>query len=181
VEPDRPAAVVRMSVSVLMERRLARSGPWSQYQWECRSVVAGRGVAGGGPGWTLVSDDGERARYMWSGLELVLVPEACESYWFNLQNETPYLFVICYQDEGADDESMAVQPAHVTASQDEANAYMESEGLVFSVPMPDIVIDRLERYVVAHYQPVVKKKRKRRDWAEESDDHAKARRPDRFH
>lgn len=174
-------APTRFPVSVLMERRLAHSGPWSQYQWECVAVVAGEQVVDGGAGWTLISDDAQRARYMWSGLQVALDRDGCESYWHNLQNETPYLFVICFHDEGAQDESMAVQPARVSASQDEANAAMESEGMVFSVPMPDKVIDWLERFVVANYEPVVKKKRKRRDWAQEGEANARARRPDRLH
>ena len=179
----------RCPVGVLMERRLARMGRWQQYQWECLAVVAGESLAAvpgtrthGGRGATLVGDDGERARFMFSGFELAMYRDACESYWHNLQSERPFLFVICHLDEAAEDESMAVRPAMVTASQDEANAHMESEDLVFSVPMPARVVQWLERYVVAHYEPMVKKKRKRRDWAEESEDNAKARRTDkRFH
>ena len=39
-----------------------------------------------------------------------------------------------------------------------------------------------KRDVVAHYEPEIKKKRKRRDWAKESEEHAKGRRVDRrFH
>ena len=34
-------------VSVLMERQLARSGPWSAYQWSCVGVVVGSGHGGG--------------------------------------------------------------------------------------------------------------------------------------
>jgi hypothetical protein len=164
-----------------MERRLARSGPWTAYQWECVGVVCGEDVVDGRPGVTLLSDDGERARFMWSGMDVCLFKDGCESYWYNLQSETPYLFVICHHDEMAEDESMAVAPAVVSANQDEANAHMESEDLVYSVPMPRQVVEWLERFVVDHYAPVVKKKRKRRDWAMESEEHAKARRTGRFH
>ena len=47
--------------------------------------------------------------------------------------------------------------------------------------MPRPIVEWLERFVVDHYEPVAKKKRKRRDWAEEGEKYAKARRPDRFH
>ncbi len=57
----------RFAVSVLMERRLARSGPWSEYQWDCVEVLAGENMSDGQTGCTLVSDDGERARWIWSG------------------------------------------------------------------------------------------------------------------
>lgn len=175
-------AVNRCPVSVLMERRLARVGQWQQYQWECIAVVAGEEMGQVAAATTLVSDDGERVRYMFSGLELAMHRDGCESYWYNLQSESPYLFVICFLDEEAEDESMAVDPVIVTASQDEANAHMESEDLVFSVPMPLQVVQWLERYVVAHYEPQFKKKRKRRDWAKESEEHEKGRRVDRrFH
>ena len=172
----------RFPVSVLMERRLAKSGRWQQYQWECIAVVAGEQMVDGQSGCTLVDEDDAHARYMFSGLEVALFADACESYWYNLQSDSPYLFVICFNDESADDDTMAVQPVVVTASQDEANAHMESEDFVYSVPMPDKVVDWLERYVVEHYQPEVKKKRKRRDWAKELNDDAKARRSDpRYH
>jgi len=175
-------AVNRCPVSVLMERRLARVGQWQQYQWECVAVVAGEDIARGDAATTLVSDDGERARFMFSGLELAMHRDGCESYWYNLQSENPYLFVVCFLDEEAQDEAMAVDPVIVTASQDEANAHMEAEDLVFSVPMPSQVVQWLERYVVNHYLPETKKKRKRRDWAKESEEHEKGRRTGRrFH
>ena len=175
MQSDLSSKQQQFPVSVLMERRLARVGQWQQYQWECIAVVAGEDVVDDTSGCTLVSDDGDRARFMFSGLEVGLFKDGCESYWYNLQSDAPYLFVICFHDEEADDEAMAVDPVFVTPSQDEANAHMESEDLVFSVPMPDKVVEWVERFVVDHYEPYVKKKRKRRDWAEESDAVAKAR------
>jgi hypothetical protein len=176
------ASATRFPVSVLMERRVARSGPWSEYQWDCLAVVSGERMTDAAAGRTLVGEEGERARYVWSGLRIALHKDACESYWFNLQSETPYLFVICYRDEAAEDESLAVEPALVTASQDEANAHLESEDLVYSVPMPDAVIAWLERFVVDHYEPEIKKKRKRRNWAQEGERNARGGRPeDRLH
>ena len=168
-------------VSVLMERRLARSGPWSEYQWECIEVLAGENVQGEQTGATMVSDDGERARFIWSGLQISLYKDGCESYWYNLQSDTPYLFVICFRDEAPEDDSMAVQPFVVSPNQDEANSHLESEDLVYSVPMPEALIDWLERFVVDHYEPFIKKKRKRRNWAEEGEANAKTRRPNNLH
>ena len=167
-------------VGVVMERILATVGRWQQYQWECTAVVAGEHVAPVASAVTCISEDGERSRFLFSGLSLEMHRDACESYWYNLQSETPFLFVICHHDEVAEDESMAVEPAIVSANQDEANAHMESEDLAFSVPMPEKVVEWLEHYVVDHYVPEQKKKRKRRNWSEESDEHAKARRQ-RFH
>ena len=57
----------------------------------------------------------------------------------------------------------------VTANQDEANAHMESDDPVYSVPMPDKVLQWVERFVVTRYEPEVKRKRKRKDWVEDSE------------
>jgi len=86
--------------------------------------------------------------------------------------------VICFVDEDLEDEAdaAALEPVLVTPNQDEANAHMESEDLVFSVPMPEPIIEWVERFVMDYYDPVIKKKRKRRNWSEESEDHAKNRR-----
>ena len=168
-------------VSVLMERHLVHSGPWSEYQWECVEVVVGEKVQGEHAECTLVSDDGECARFIWSGLQISLHKDGCESYWYNLQSETPYLFVICFHDEVPEDESMAVQPFIVSSNQDEANSHLESEDLVYSVPMPETLIDWLERFVVDHYEPFIKTKRKRRNWSEEAESNAQTRRPNNLH
>ena len=61
------------------------------------------------------------------------------------------------------------------ASQDEANAHLESDDPVYSVPMPEKIVEWVERYVVENYEPEARKKRKRRDWAKESEDTARER------
>jgi len=169
----------RLPVSVLVERQLASNGRWTQYQWQCLEILCGLDSAGDAPGCTLISEDDETrtSRYMWSGMHIDLFKDGCESYWYNLLSEKPYLFVICFHDQDLDDDEdpAAMEPILVTPNQDEANAHMESEDLVFSVPMPEQVIEWVERFVVEHYDPVIKKKRKRQDWARESDKSAKER------
>ena len=162
--PPNPTVI---PVSVLIERRVVSRGGWSIPHWDALGVVAGEDVARSEPERTLVSRDGDRERYLWSGLTLALHKDGCESYWHNLLNERPYLFVVCFDDE-TDSQGGEPTPVLVTANQDEANAHMESDDPVFSVPMPDPVRDQVERFVVAHYVPEEKKKRKRRNWAEES-------------
>jgi len=110
-------------------------------------------------------------------LSIELYKDGCESYWYNLLSGEPYLFVICFQDTDLEDaeDPQALEPVLVTPNQDEANAHMESEDLVFSVPMPEPIIEWVERFVMDYYDPVIKKKRKRRDWADESEQSAKDR------
>ena len=157
-----------LSVSVLMERRLATVGQWTQPQWEAVGVIAGEDLNRSARR-TQVHHDDSRDQYLWSGLKVELFKDGCESYWYNLQSDNPRLFVICYIEDEHDEDQLEVKPVFVTANQDEANAHMESDDPVYSVPMPDKVLQWVERFVLTHYEPEVKRKRKRKDWVEDSE------------
>lgn len=162
------AARAELPVTVMIECREARVGQWVEDQWEAVAVVAGEDVRTAASSATLVHEDDACKRYLWTGLRVVLYRDACESYWYNLMSGRPYLYVICHVDEyqsGVD----SLVPVLVTADQQEANGHMETDDRVFSVPMPAQVHEWLERFVVTHYVPALKKKRKRRDWAKESE------------
>lgn len=160
----------QIPVTVLVECRQARSGRWVQEQWEVVAVVAGKDVMGVESTTTLVHQDSECRRYLWSGLRLALYKDACESYWYNLMSGTPYLYVICCTEE-EENGAERLNPVLVTADQQEASGHMETDDRVYSVPMPEQVHQWLEHFVVENYVPAQKKKRKRQQWAKkESDD-----------
>ncbi|MCY4274472.1 MAG: DUF3305 domain-containing protein, partial [Gammaproteobacteria bacterium] len=50
-----------------------------------------------------------------------------------------------------------------------ATGDMEAERIVLEIPMPDEMCNIVERYVVTHYVPEIKKKRKRKDWLSDSE------------
>lgn len=153
-------------VSVMLERRLVGSGRWTAPQWELVEVIAGAGLESKCRQRTLVADVDGVQRFLWRGLDIELFKDGAEGYWYNLLSDIPYLFVVCMTDE--DDDAREIEPVLVTVNQDEAMAHMESDDLVLSAPMPPEICDRVERFVVANYEPKVKSKRKRRDWADES-------------
>ncbi|MBF2761422.1 MAG: DUF3305 domain-containing protein [Ectothiorhodospiraceae bacterium AqS1] len=167
------APTLRIPVSVLLERRIARVGRWSQVQWEAVGAIAGEEgeeTSSSPREAVLVHEEDERRRYLWPNLNLSLFEDACESYWHNLKSERPSLFVVCFEadeDEGGFDDHPDIFPALITASQDEANAHLESDDPVYRVPMPDKIVALTERYVVDHYRPEVKKKRRREKWGEQ--------------
>ncbi len=167
------APALRIPVSVLLERRIARAGQWSQVQWEAVGAVVGEeGQRATSPPRepVLVHEEGERRRYLWPNLNLSLFQDACESYWHNLQSDRPSLFVVCFEAEESEepnDDHPDIFPAIITASQDEANAHLESDDPVYRVPMPEKIIALTERYVVDHYRPEIKKKRRRENWSGE--------------
>ena len=166
---------LRIPVSVVLERRIARVGPWSQVQWEAVAVVAGEEVVSERGKATLVHEDDECRRYLWPGLVIELFPDGCEGYWYNLLSERPSLFVVCFEGDEDEEGEVELVPVIVTANQDETNAHLECDDPVYSVSMPEKIVEWVERYVVEHYQPEIRKKRKRRDWAMESEDTARER------
>ena len=157
-------------VSVLMARRLVTAGQWTRPQWEAIAVVAGEKLSSAYTRTHTHSEEG-RDQYLWTGLRLELFKDGCESYWHNLMSDTPRLFIVCFTaDEGENDE-LELRPVFVTADQDEVSAHMESDDPVFSVPMPDQVLQALERFVVTYYKPQEKRrgKRKRENWVDGSE------------
>lgn len=150
----------RFEVSVIMERSEVRRGQWSYPQWTVSGVVAMDSVPTGGLQKTQIHSDGEVDRYLWTGLSLVLYQDAAESYWYNLQGQQPSLFVVCRAADD-DDPNSELVPVLVTADHDEGGAYLEGDDSVFVVPIPQEVYVALERFVVNHYMPQEKRKRKR--------------------
>ncbi len=146
-----------VAVSVLTSREQLRRGRWSFPRWRVLGVVAGEREARSGPKCTLIRCEDHLQEYLWRDYSLVLHRDGGESYWSNLTAARPTLFVVC-----RDGEDGMMSPVLVTADYDEAGAYGEGDDQVFAVPMPPEIQHWLERYVVEHYRPQEKKKRRRR-------------------
>jgi len=154
---------ISIPVAVVLERTIDQSKKWAFPSWRIYAIVAGAQVAEEYQQLTLPGNK-DIFRSFHSGLKLELFKDGSEGYWYNLLSEEPYLFVVCEGEQG----DMEIEPNYVTANQDEATGYLESDDIVLSAPMPAELRDLLERYVISHYQPVIKKKRKRKDWLEDS-------------
>lgn len=132
-------------------------------KWEAVGVIAGEEMATPELQRTLIRSEGDCEQYLWTGLTVALYKDAAEAYWFNLSGDTPALYVACCENEASD-----IAPVLVTADSSEAGMHEEGDDIVFSVPMPPELYQRLERYVVENYVPQEKKKRKRKNWVEDS-------------
>ena len=150
-------------VAVVLERKIDHSKKWAIPSWSLYSVVVGDAIGEQNRQIELPGDV-DILRTFHSGLRLQLFKDGSEGYWYNLLSQNPYLFVVC---EGEQTDN-AIDPYYVTANQDEATGYLEADDIVLSAPMPEDMRDLLERYVVNHYEPEIKKKRKRKDWLEDS-------------
>ncbi|MCP5265963.1 MAG: DUF3305 domain-containing protein [Burkholderiaceae bacterium] len=94
------------------------------------------------------------------GLEIELHPDECESYYFNLMVEAPRCFVVSRRLE--DD---AIEPFIVTPSFDLANAYTEGDDQVDSVALDPGLLIGIEAYVLTHFAPQERVKRRRKNWS----------------
>ena len=116
---------------------------------------------------TTLQDDGHLSQYSWRGYDVALYLNDIESYHFNLEGESLWIFVIGeYAD--AEDEAGEIVPLLVTLSYDEAASYMEIDSLVSDLPIPGEIQLWGERYVLDDYRPVEKKKPKRLRWQQDA-------------
>ena len=159
----RPTPLVSIPVAVVLARKeISRSG-WKMVSWEGEAVLAGERFAAGEARRLSMGEAGGKHRYMWDGLRLELYRDAAETYWYNLTGARPSLFIICSEEPGDD-----LLPVGVTADHDESTSAEEADYKVFAVPVPPEVIGRIEEFVMTHFKPEERKrKRKRENWSGE--------------
>lgn len=146
-------------VAVILGRRTVGKGGWQVPSWRAIGVVAGGNVPGADARAVRVRTGEDEEHLLWGGLSLELYRDATEAYWTNLTGRQPSLFVLCSQAEDG-----ALEPKAVTADMHEAGSGVEGDDQVFAAPIPPEVYHQLERFVVEHHRPQVKRKRKRTDW-----------------
>lgn len=148
------------NVGILLERRLRplASGmvipEWSVPELLLRSASNNEARRK-----TTVDNNNDCKRYLWTGFELNFYRDGGESYWHTLVGRQQEIFVVCQEDE--DDE---IAPILVTADYDEAMAYQEADDTVLATPMPPVIYQTLERFVLENYAPEKRKRRRRKDW-----------------
>lgn len=147
-------------VSVIMESRPS-SNIWQDTSWDAVGVcsVSDAQLDKNYENEVKVIERGETKQFVYSPLKLRLFLDECESYYHNLMSPKPGCFVIAREDD-----SGRPVPFLVSLSFDEAHAYQEGDDLVYAVPIPPELYRWLEAYVIDHYAPVKRKKRKRTNW-----------------
>jgi len=150
---------VSFPVSVIMQCTPVTGNRWIDTRWEAVGVTVGRYGNHGEDGPQLVHESGQTRRILYPGFELLLHQDECESYYHNLVAPNP----CCYVVVRADDEGVPV-PALVSLSFDEAHAYLEADEDVFPVDLAPELYRWMEAFVLSHYVPQKRIKRKREDW-----------------
>lgn len=146
-------------VAVVVEYRATPGNRWQEGRWQVSGVVAGSRPGNEAAGSRQLHAATRGKQYLWTGLQVRLFRDDAESYYCNLVSDNPRLFIICRQEAGE-----PPRPAIATLSYGEASSYMETDALVESVGMPPELYRWVEQYVLEHYVPVKRRKRRRDDW-----------------
>ncbi len=131
-------------VSVLMQRTAVTDNRWIKARWSGLGITTAQEQSDSVQD-KLIGGDEAESRFLWSGLSLHLHKDQAESYYHNLVMENPRLFIICrYNDE------QKPEPFLVTASCDEANAYVETDEVAYSVPLSVEFYQWIEGFVLEY-------------------------------
>jgi hypothetical protein len=133
--------------------------PWDMGRWDVAGVIAGESQIDDERACVPIHTESSNRQFLWPDFRLELFRDDAGSYYHNLMGIEPRVFVLCREKD-----SGKLEPFQVTLSYDEAAAYTEVEEEVFAVPMPPEVYRWVENFVLEHYVPEKRRKRKREDW-----------------
>ncbi|HUT42528.1 MAG TPA: DUF3305 domain-containing protein [Gammaproteobacteria bacterium] len=161
--PDSITAPVPDSfhVSVIVAFRMTPENRWQDGYWQVTGAVAGDQPGKDNVGGRQLHAASQVQQYLWTGLQVKLFRDDAENYYYNLVSDNPRVFIICSQETGE-----PPQPLIATLSYGEASSYMETDMLVESVVMPPELYRWAEHFVLEHFVPEKRKKRKRDNWKE---------------
>lgn len=129
-----PHADEHFPVSVVLKRHWRQHGQWRFPQWDVVSVVAETRVPvsqAPEPAYQRRQDEREDAYFEWSNLWLELFRDGLQAYYQNLMGQKPSLFILCRDDH----EHTGVAPVAISANFADAEAHMETDGVVLDTPL----------------------------------------------
>lgn len=154
---DAPETRTHLPVSVLIRVTPTPEHRWLDERLETLAVLpAAAGLPASEPG----HDENLSERIVrHDGLSIELHADEAESYYFNLMVDEPRCFVAFQAEEGE-----RPTPFVVTPSFDLAASYEEGDLRVDAVALDPTLLQHIESFVLLHYVPEKKVKRKRRNW-----------------
>ncbi len=155
VSTDHDPLPESLPVQVLMARRPGATR-WQPYHWQAVAVVLGEGPDRGAPELMIDHEDYRQLRY--GGLQVRFHVDEAADYYHNLTAPAPGCYVVAAS-QAVDGEEVPV-PVLVTLNFDEAHAYGEGDLSLYHVPIGPELYPYVERFVVTHYVPERKHKRK---------------------
>jgi hypothetical protein len=146
-----------IALGIVIERR-ERRGRWGGVRWRPVAVVPGGRAE---ERWELLREDGATRHFYAGPFPLRLHPGDTEAYRDNLAADAPSLFVVLRHVEDGRD---GVRVILVTPAQYEAELHLDNgDDIMEPVPMPDLLVDVLARFVEMHHveRPFIKRQRRR--------------------
>jgi hypothetical protein len=144
---------------VIKHRHAPAQQVWRGDSWRVSGVVVNSQPVAKNAAGILLRSSSDGDEYLWGGFSVRLHKDEAESYYHNLMSAKPCLYIVSSLNEQG-----MLAPFMVSASFDEAHAYFESD--LQTVAMPPELYLWIEAYVITHYVPEKKLKRKRRNWTE---------------
>lgn len=143
-----PHADVSYPVSIVMQREYRQYGQWQLPHWDLVALLPQHSSEVS----QQLQGDQDQGHMIWSGFWLELFRDGLQSYYQNLMGKQPSLFVLCRDDD--DDSDLA--PTMISANFADAEAHMETDGIVLSTPLVAPFSNWLAEYILSQ-QPALEK------------------------
>ncbi|NMM39097.1 MAG: DUF3305 domain-containing protein [Glaciimonas sp.] len=145
-----------IDVSVIMQRKTL-DNRWQSHQWRPLEVLDSAALPPSSVRCLL--DDDSDMRWLFPGFNIKLFSDEGEGYYLNISSATPCWFIMWRIEQiGALDVAV---PKAVTLSYNEAARLMDGGEQVDTLPASAAIIERLSHFTQEHYQPQIKRKRKK--------------------
>ena len=150
--------LLRIPLGVVVERRKSAS-PWADFVWR------GVGVLPDEPElapWTVIREQGEATLFYAGSATVDLYRSETERYCDNLATGAPSIWIVLSPSEG----TWPYVVSTITADPAEGEAFTEAgANLVEAVPMPEVLLESIEKFVAEHHveRQFVKRERRRAD------------------
>lgn len=151
---ERPA--IEVAVILRKERIEGAMSRWQTWRWVLDDVVPQESGFGSEPRLLYQNDSG--SRWLHGGYRVELFEDDAEGYQLNATTPTPGWFVLWrMEDEATVADEPIARPVVVSLSYHDASRWLDAQETVEQVPAPAHVVQWLQDFIAAHYQPEVKR------------------------
>lgn len=140
-----PNADASYPIALILGRTWRRSGPWQYPNWRVLGVLPYHTSPYSGELNCHNAYSGEESEhFLWSGLWLEFFRDGLQAYYQNLTGMHPSLFLLCHYDDSEEH----LKPVVISANHADAEAHLESDGVVLETPLIAPFSNWLAEYVL---------------------------------
>jgi len=146
-----PHADVSYPVSIVMRQEYRQYGQWQLPHWDLVALLP-QHTGDGSQRRQRLQGEQDEGHTIWSGFWFELFRDGLQSYYQNLMGKQPSLFVLCRDD----DAETGLAPTMISANFADAEAHMETDGIVLSTPLVAPFSNWLAEYVLSQQSALEK-------------------------